>query len=94
MKNTKIKRKNLARTHKKLIKSKKNTYNRRGGFVNTTQGCSNCPANNPTMSELAWDNRFNYGKNCASGWGKNNSSSNLVKKGGKKKLTKRKFLIC
>lgn len=58
-------------------KSKKqyNKYIKRGGkktivnIVETTQGSPNCPANNPTMDELAWDNRYNFGKGTASGWG-------------------------
>tara|TARA_Y100001933_G_C18931557_1_gene535530 strand:- start:127 stop:1239 length:1113 start_codon:yes stop_codon:yes gene_type:complete len=44
-----------------------NKTRKQKGSGETTQGCSSCPANNPTMSELAWDERFTYGKDCASG---------------------------
>ena len=54
---------------RKKISSKKKI--KKGGYLNlTTQGCPVCPASNPTMSELAWNNRYTYGKGCASGWGK------------------------
>ena len=56
----KIKIRNNRKTFKKNIK----------GGNDTTQGCNNCPASNPTMSELSWSDRYIYGKSSASGWGK------------------------
>ena len=44
-------------------------YNQMNGGAETTQGSPNCPASNPTMDELVWNNRYVYGKNSASGWG-------------------------
>lgn len=58
---------------------KKQTFKKKKGGNNTTYGCDECPANNPTISELAWNDRYVYGKSCASGWGK----------GGKRKKTKK-----
>ena len=55
------------------------------GGGETTQGCPNCPANNLTPDELAWDNRYVIGKNTASGWGK------CFFKGGSKKSKKNTF---
>ena len=65
---------------KKKITLKKNVK----GGSDTTPGCSNCPANTPTMSELSWNDRYVYGKSCASGWGKG---------GSKKKMSKRFRLL-
>ena len=58
----------------KLLKKQSKKHVKKGGNLNnniveTTQGAPNCPANNPTMDELAWDNRYSFGKNTASGWG-------------------------
>ena len=36
------------------------------GGADTTQGSPNCPASNPTMDELVWNNRYVYGKNLQS----------------------------
>ena len=64
---------------KKNRKYKKKSKKHYGGSE-TTKGCPNCPANNPTLDELSWNNRYVFGKNTASGWGCN--------KGGKKKSKK------
>lgn len=63
-----------------IHKSKKK--NNQKGKGETTQGCNVCPANNLTPDELAWNNRYIYGKGCASGW--------WGGIGGKKKKIKRK----
>ena len=59
-------------------------YNQMNGGAETTQGSPNCPASNPTMDELVWNNRYVYGKNSASGWGgkRKKSKKNRNKKGG------------
>lgn len=67
---------------KKNKKYKKKSRKHSGG-AETTQGCNNCPASNPTMDELAWNNRYNYGKNTASGWqGQCTKGGKKTKKGG------------
>lgn len=73
-------------------KNTKKKYSKKKGGENTTIGCPNCPANNPSMSELAWNNRYSYGKGCASGWGLYNCPScNL--KGGNKTIRRRRLII-
>ena len=61
------------------------------GGQETTQGSPNCPANNPTPDELAWNNRYVFGKNTASGWGccKGGKKSKKNKENKKKKYIKK-----
>lgn len=67
-----------SKKNKRYIKKSK----KHSGGSETTQGCSNCPASNPTMNELVWNNRYVYGINTASGWGKCSKGGKKTKKGG------------
>ena len=66
---------------KKNRKYKKKSKKHYGGSE-TTKGCPNCPANNPTLDELSWNNRYVYGKNTASGWGCTKGGKKTKKGGG------------
>ena len=72
-------------TRKYSNKKKKNNKKSKKIYIGgkeTTQGCSNCPANNLTPDELAWNNRYILGKNTASGWGNYKGGKKNTHQGG------------
>jgi hypothetical protein len=72
------------------FKGGKNKNIQKGGNE-TTQGCPNCPANNPTPDELAWNNRYVFGKNTTSGWGCKGGRKSKKKKNNKKTVIYKKI---